>query len=124
MDTKYSTLLRLATRRGLAEHDPWLALEVAKHWAKQPGKQTDVERLMQAELAKPTTEIGYRELDTWYHDSFRKMVDARTARLARAKPTRRKLAGSQPTSRNVHRMSGTPTGISSSATSTLEQPGA
>ncbi len=93
MDTKYSTLLRLATRRGLAEHDPWLALEVAKHWAKQPGKQTDVEQLMQAELAKATTEIGYRELDTWYHDSFRKMVDARTARLARAKPTRgRKLA--------------------------------
>jgi hypothetical protein len=46
----------------------------------------------QAELATATTEIGYRELDTWYHDSFRKMVDARTARLARAKPTRRKLA--------------------------------
>ena len=93
MDTKYSTVLRLATRKGLAEHDPWLALEVAKHWAKQPAKQPDVEQLVQVVLAKATTETGYRELDTWYHDSFLKMVEARAARLARAKPVRgRKLA--------------------------------
>lgn len=92
--TTVSKLLSSAVQRDLHRADPHLALEVARHWAHNPDRDDDIEKLVNDMLADATSNPGYLDLDVWFHSSYRRAADARTAasqasRTRKANPKRR-----------------------------------
>ncbi|SNR36921.1 3'-5' exonuclease [Blastococcus mobilis] len=77
--TTVSKLLASAVERDLQLADPHLALEVARHWARSPDRDGDVEQLVTAVLAGATSNPGYGDLEAWFHGSFRRAAEARHA---------------------------------------------
>jgi hypothetical protein len=76
-----------AIDRDLHEHDPRLALEVAKHWERQ-GRDTHIDDLAEVMRGKATTDPGYIELDMWYTGPHQRALDARAVAARRqARPT-------------------------------------
>jgi hypothetical protein len=91
LTTRGMDILNKAIARGLHEHDPLLALEVARHWAKQPRKDDAIERLVETMRAKATTDPGYLELDVWFDGPYQKAIAAREA--AKHRKAKRKAKG-------------------------------
>ncbi|MGY1723340.1 MULTISPECIES: 3'-5' exonuclease [unclassified Blastococcus] len=81
--TTVSKLLASAVERGLHLADPHLALEVARHWARSPDRDGDVEQLVTTVLAKANSNPGYLDLEVWFHGSFRRAAAARQAAAGR-----------------------------------------
>ncbi len=84
--TTVSKLLASAVERRLHLADPHLALEVARHWARTPDRDGDVEHLVTTVLAGATSNPGHLDLEVWFHGSFRRAAEARRAatdRIAR-----------------------------------------
>lgn len=79
LDTRRLDILNKAVTRGLHEHDPRLALEVAKHWAAQTSRDTDIDNLVAVMRAKASTDPGFLELDVWYDGAYQQAVAARAA---------------------------------------------
>jgi len=87
LDKRRFDILAKAIDRDLHEHDPRLALEVAKHWEHQ-GRDTDIDDLAEVMRGKATTDVGYIELDMWYTGPHQRALDARAAGARRkARPT-------------------------------------
>jgi DNA polymerase III epsilon subunit-like protein len=110
MPTKERDLIRKVTDRDLQLHDPRLALEVAKYWARLENRDTDIDALVAAMTAKATSDPGFLELEVWHSGPYRRAVEARTAaktRKARPKPKGVRKASElerrQPTSRPNYR---------------------
>ncbi len=72
--TRGMDIIAKAVARNLHEHDPRLALEVARYWSQQPRKEQDITRLVEVMRAKATTDPGYLDLDVWYEGSHRKKL--------------------------------------------------
>lgn len=89
--TRAGDIRTKAIARRLHEHDPRLALEVARHWAKQPRKDDAIERLVETLRAKATTDPGYLELDMWFDGPHQKAIAAREA--AKHRKAKRKAKG-------------------------------
>lgn len=82
LDTRRLDILAKSIDRGLQEHDPRLALEVAKHWERQ-GRDNDIEALADVMRAKATTDPGYLELEMWFTGPHQRVIDARAAAARR-----------------------------------------
>jgi hypothetical protein len=63
---KYSQLLRKAVDRDLRQADPHLALEVARYWSSNPGRDADVTGLVAEVLANANSNAGFHELEIWF----------------------------------------------------------
>lgn len=66
-------------KRKLHQHDPRLALHVAKHWAKDPRKKPQIERLVEKMRANVNTDPGYLELKMWFDGPYEQMLTARAS---------------------------------------------
>jgi hypothetical protein len=91
LTTRGMDILNKAIARGPHEHDPRLALEVARHWAKQPRKDDAIERLVETMRAKASIDPGYLELDVWFDGPHQKAIAAREA--AKHRKAKRKAKG-------------------------------
>jgi len=89
--TRAGDIRTKAIARRLHEHDPRLALEVARHWAKQPRKDDAIERLVETMRAKATTDPGFLELALWFDGPHRRAIAAREA--AKHRKSKRKAKG-------------------------------
>jgi antibiotic biosynthesis monooxygenase (ABM) superfamily enzyme len=74
------TLLASAVERGLHLADPRLTLEVARHWAHSPDRDSDVEQLVTTALATATFNPGYLDLEVWFHAGLRPPESTHTYR--------------------------------------------
>lgn len=77
--TRANDIRTKAISRHLHEHDPRLALDIARHWAKQSRKDNAIERLVEKMRAKATTDPGYLELEMWFDGPHQKALAARDA---------------------------------------------
>lgn len=96
LDTRRLDILAKAIDRGLQEHDPRLALEVAKHWERQ-GRDNDIEALADVMRSKATTDPGFIELEMWFTGPHQRVIEARAAAARRkTRPTPKGLRRTAP----------------------------
>ena len=74
-----NALLASAVERGLHQADPHLALEVARHWARSPDRNNDVEQRVTTVLTAATSNPVYLDPEVWFHGPFRRAAEARRA---------------------------------------------
>jgi hypothetical protein len=79
LTTRRLDILAKSITRGLHQHDPRLALEVARHWATDPSKDHDVTALVELMRSQATTDPGYLELDMWFDGPHKRTIAARQA---------------------------------------------
>lgn len=83
LTTRRLDIINKAVTRGLHEHDPRLALEIARHWTTQPSKDADIAQLVQVMRDKATTDPGFIELDMWFDGPHQRTRAARAAAAQR-----------------------------------------
>lgn len=76
-------LLLRTVKKGLQTEDPRLALEVARHWSRNPERDADIEDLVTTVLAKANSDHGFMQLEIWFYGPFQRLLTARDAAAAR-----------------------------------------
>lgn len=85
-DKHYKQFIGKAVERSLQQHDPRLALVVAKDWSLTPQGDADIRTLAEHLERTATTDPGFLEFDIWFRGAYQQLVKARAAAAAEHKP--------------------------------------